>query len=181
MITNCQLEMTPTHQFSNDVLFSFRIKMTWCFVLLLHGVLIYALRESGETGYVGDSDSVVQLYILNQAIQTDNGKFYVAIKLSNFHCFEWFIQTSSSLAFGFCHSLTYISYLQLSENRDDEKSHRAYLKCTELQFRLALPNKCLSACSCACICIFERYFLYTFFFFFVWLRKKDQLTAMTVV
>lgn len=75
--------MTPLHQFLNDLLYLF-----WCFVLLLHGVLIHALRESGQTGYVGHSDIVVEVCTLKQAVQTDNGKFYVAINQSNFHCFE---------------------------------------------------------------------------------------------
>lgn len=56
--------------------------------------LISALRESGEPGgvcastYVGGCDSVLVVYALNQAIQTDNGKFHVTIYQSAFHRFE---------------------------------------------------------------------------------------------
>lgn len=70
-----QLVIAPLHHFLNDLVFSFRIKMWWCFVSLLHGVM----REEEQGTWV-HGDSVVELCISGQAVQTDDGTFHITIQ-----------------------------------------------------------------------------------------------------
>lgn len=195
LITNRQLEMINTESIpSSSVLewsfcFSFWIRTWWCFVLPLHVVLTCASRERGEPGrgYTAHKwvavISVVVVYILNQAAQTDNAKLHVTIYQSNFHCFEWFIQTSSCLAFSRL-SLFQLVYLQpLKRGRTEMTKIRIVEWCISYEliklvvlFLLALPNKCLwvimclPACLNECMCAFFAFlrgsFSITWRFFF---------------
>lgn len=89
-------------------------------------------KTRGFYTLVGGCDSVAVVYIWNQIIQTDNGKFHVTIYQSNFHCFEWLIQTSSCLTF------SWLSFFQLVyvQPLEEQRWQRIVMRCIFYELKL---------------------------------------------